>query len=943
MRWRELALVFLVAAVAFAWPLRAGLFGGERVVFGVDTALAQAPWNQLPGGSDAVANAELADQGMVFYPAYRFALREWSAGGPPLWNPWIYAGAPAIGNPQLGLLDPQVLVSVALGKLFGVGAFDASFAWMAWLRLCFAALGSYALGRALGLRAAGASLAAVGFSCAGFTALWLNHSLGHVTSFLPWVLLAIERQREPRGTAAFLAGAMAFAAAILGGHPETAFHLGLAAGIWALALAREDRRAGLRGLALLALGTVLAAPSWLPSLEYLSHSAAAAMRADLAPRGPVDLFALGLGALCVGLALRRRETARGERPWTVFALALVIAASAIAIVARGEPTSARLLLWPTAFGRPPAFSGVGQFLEQASAFVVAPIAVLALAALVERPSAGTGMQRRGLCVVLGLTALWLCLRAPGLSDLHARIPGIGWAAGVRFALVSSLCLSLLAGEALERASLRARGAAVVAIAVLAAVGLVHTGVGPRIADASPADSQGPDGPDGIVEFVERPRDRLEPGARVAGWIDPGLTVERATLEFEPLPTLGGDSAASPAQLGVDLSPRAWGTAPPGAPDGATHFRTAPIPTQHLSEGRWRLRLVVYGEGGARAGDRVVADVLLDRSPRATRLDALYLGAALLFALGCAHPVARAALLAFALFQGLWFLGGLHPAVERARVFPPTATERELARVLGSRRYLAEPGVMPANTGMVHGLRSIDGYDGMEPASFDGYRAAVLHADAQPLLDFHARHVDFTSPAFRMLGVGALCLGAPIDAPGFSLVAAPAGRAPEASVRAECFVYAATDPLPQALIVTRVRPREEVLADPAAFEPTSEAFLEDGGRFEPRQPATHARVLATRFQRDSVECEVELDGEGLLVLFEQSFPGWRVEVDGRPREILRANSIFRAVALDADSRRVVFRYAPTSWRVGLWIGGLGVLAWTAIAIVSAIRARRLRLL
>ncbi|HUR27440.1 MAG TPA: hypothetical protein VM509_04585, partial [Planctomycetota bacterium] len=451
--WRELALALLCALALFAWPLRAGLFHPDRVLFGVDTAVAQLPWSAAPGGSDAVQFPELADQGMVFYPAYRFVAREWGKGGPPLWNPLVYAGAPAIGNPQLGVLDPQVLLQVVIGKWFGAAAFDASFGWLLWLRLALAALGAYALARRLGTGACGATLAAVGFSSAGFVALWANHSLGHVAPFLPWVLFAIEGLRGARPARAFVAAAVLFALAIYGGHPETAFDLGLAAGLWSLGAWRSERRVAWLGLGALAAGTLLAAPSLAPFLEYLAHSGALVARRALPAAGEPDWLALGACALAVGIVWRSRELA-AENPRRTFAsiaLGLALAACAALLFSHGDVTSARLLLWPDAQGHAALYRGDGQFLEHASAWLAAPVTVLAFAGALDA-SRWEGFTRRTTCAVLGGGALLLALRAPGLSELHAHLPLVGLAATARFALVSALCLSLLAGAALERAS-----------------------------------------------------------------------------------------------------------------------------------------------------------------------------------------------------------------------------------------------------------------------------------------------------------------------------------------------------------------------------------------------------------------------------------------------------------------------------------------------------------
>ena len=115
-RWTRVEgwVALLCALVLAAIPIRAALFDADTVLFGVDTACAQLPWS-----SGAPANPELSDQGMVFYPAYREVSRRWRAGELPLWNPWAYAGAPLAANPQLGALDPQVLLPVRASSATG--------------------------------------------------------------------------------------------------------------------------------------------------------------------------------------------------------------------------------------------------------------------------------------------------------------------------------------------------------------------------------------------------------------------------------------------------------------------------------------------------------------------------------------------------------------------------------------------------------------------------------------------------------------------------------------------------------------------------------------------------------------------------------------------------------------------------------------------------------
>jgi hypothetical protein len=95
-------------------------------------------------------------------------------------------------------------------------------------------------------------------------------------------------------------------------------------------------------------------------------------------------------------------------------------------------------------------------------------------------------------------------------------------------------------------------------------------------------------------------------------------------------------------------------------------------------------------------------------------------------------------------------------------------------------------------------------------------------------------------------------------------------------------------------------------------------------------------LVARFAEDRPErvvAEMTSDSAGVLVLADLFYPGWTAEVDGHPAEILRADGVFRALALPAGSHRAVFRYKPLSVQIGaalsaaallviagLWLGG-----------------------
>jgi len=78
----------------------------------------------------------------------------------------------------------------------------------------------------------------------------------------------------------------------------------------------------------------------------------------------------------------------------------------------------------------------------------------------------------------------------------------------------------------------------------------------------------------------------------------------------------------------------------------------------------------------------------------------------------------------------------------------------------------------------------------------------------------------------------------------------------------------------------------------------------------------AKILDYGNQR--VMIHASLKSEGVLVLADSFYPGWRVYVDGTEEEILRANYFFRAVKLGPGDHRVEFKYDPYSFKIGLVI-------------------------
>jgi len=107
-----------------------------------------------------------------------------------------------------------------------------------------------------------------------------------------------------------------------------------------------------------------------------------------------------------------------------------------------------------------------------------------------------------------------------------------------------------------------------------------------------------------------------------------------------------------------------------------------------------------------------------------------------------------------------------------------------------------------------------------------------------------------------------------------------------------------------------------LAPVGRRSPTRGGLPESGSAFE-RPNAGHATWEQNGFSNP-----------GFIAFNETYAPGWHAWVDGSPQPILRAYGLFMAVAVEAGSHQVEFRYEPSSFRLGLFISLLSLAVLVA---------------
>ncbi len=219
------------------------------------------------------------DTATLYYPLFEWTDRQWKSGEVPLWNPQDDLGLPVVADVTSSVFYPGKAV-------FWLPwcPFDARFGIYVALHVLLAALGGMWCARVLGCGYWGAGLAGLAY---GFGAPVIFQTCNVVflvgAAWLPWCLAWLWRFRatgKPRHLVALSAG---MSLMVLGGDPQSAFHMGLIA-IAVLNFVRAPQTADGRGwaangmrrlgssLAVLAIAVGLSAIQVIPGVEQAQRS-----------------------------------------------------------------------------------------------------------------------------------------------------------------------------------------------------------------------------------------------------------------------------------------------------------------------------------------------------------------------------------------------------------------------------------------------------------------------------------------------------------------------------------------------------------------------------------------------------------------------------------------------------------------------------------------------
>jgi hypothetical protein len=113
--------------------------------------------------------------------------------------------------------------------------------------------------------------------------------------------------------------------------------------------------------------------------------------------------------------------------------------------------------------------------------------------------------------------------------------------------------------------------------------------------------------------------------------------------------------------------------------------------------------------------------------------------------------------------------------------------------------------------------------------------------------------------------------------------------------------------------------------------TARAALDTLGIVDTTSLEPYRPVPLTKRSANRIALAFDTERPAILILTEPYFRGWRARDGGTELPVLRANVLFRALALPPGHHEITFEFSPRSWVLGWWIS-VAALAATGVLLV-----------
>ncbi|MBN1297707.1 YfhO family protein [bacterium] len=295
--------------------------------------------------------------------------------------------------------------------------------------------------------------------------------------------------------------------------------------------------------------------------------------------------------------------------------------------------------------------------------------------------------------------------------------------------------------------------------------------------------------------------------------------------------------------------------------------------------------------------------------------------------------------------------GYNASISPDRIAPPHPVIPILRSHQTPQRLLGIESAFFPNTSMSYDLQDVRGYDAITPGlfyhlaeAFDPSLSLLSNADNPAYMLFNQAPVNL----LRLFSVRFLVyppwrtLESIVPDSDPSMFPVPEKYPGMLATRIREF----TDPLPRFYTCRNTRLFTD---DQAELSHLTSLDFRPGHEITVRQPVRSDIVstqepffsIVEEIDRvaDRIDLHVETSHAAVLASSELFYPGWRAYVDGVPAEVIRCNHAFRGMELPPGEHRVRFVYEPVSYRLGMFVTGMAILAFVAARIALILPVSR----
>lgn len=228
-----------------------------------------------------------------------------------------------------------------------------------------------------------------------------------------------------------------------------------------------------------------------------------------------------------------------------------------------------------------------------------------------------------------------------------------------------------------------------------------------------------------------------------------------------------------------------------------------------------------------------------------------------------------------------------------------------------------------NASLVHQLDNTLGYNPLRLGLYSKATGAGDHVALPDQRTFSPLMPGYRSLLADMLGLRFIATGVPVEQIDKTLK--PGDLVQIARTR-DAYVYENPRALPRVLLVEKAERADfgAILASgqwPAGFDPRTTVLLERAPPPVPAGPVQPGSVRIVDYGTTEVALEADSPRGGYVVLNDVWHHWWQVEVDGKPAQLLRANVLFRAVAVPPGRSKIRFVFRPFEGLyadIGAWL-------------------------